>query len=260
MVDRGHHRGQPGILVPDAITTQVVAADLDCDRALARRRRDDIGLEAFTDSTGQAKPVEAGAGQDQGVGLTVVEPAQPGIHVAVEGMDSQVGPMSEQESRPARAVGADSGTRRQVVEPPREGVRPDNQGIARISPLEIGADLEMVVDIRRQVLGTVDGNVHPAMEQRHLDRRDEGALAPGRIRPATVTVGLDDHDSTGQAGPGERRLDEPGLDQGELAAAGADRDRGFDHSAKMSRTACSLRPSLSRPSRSNGSRRRRRAR
>ena len=86
---------------------RVVAADLDRDRTLTRRGRHELGLEPLRDPPAEPEPVEARTGQDERVGLPVVEPSQARVDVAVERVHDQVGPSGEDEPGAPRAVGAD---------------------------------------------------------------------------------------------------------------------------------------------------------
>jgi hypothetical protein len=70
----------------------------------------------------------------------------------------------------------------------------------------------------------VDRDVHTPIQESQFERRDEGPFAPRSIWRSPVAIGLDDHDMAGLAGAMELVEDEIGLDEGQLAAPGSDRD------------------------------------
>ena len=238
----------------------VVGPDLDGDRTLPRGRRHDLGLESLGDPVTEPHPVQSRAREHERVGLTRIEPAQSRVDVAVEWMNDEIRPPGEQEARPPRAVGPDATTRRQIGEPPLRRVGPDDERVAGVGPGQVGGDAEPRILVGRNVLRAVDRDVDGAIEQRPLDRGDEGSLAPRRVRRSAVAVGLDDHDPARMALAFERFVDQPRLGQRQRAAPRSDRDLRAAHRAKMSRIARPSRPSVSRPRRSSGSRSSRSAR
>ncbi len=100
----------PGDRVP---RLRVVGAHLDRERALARRRRDRVERQDLVDAVRPAEPREPGDGEDEGVGLAVVQAPEPRVHVAVERVQDEVGSLREHERRAPRAVGAHAGARRE---------------------------------------------------------------------------------------------------------------------------------------------------
>ena len=208
---------------------QIVGADLDGECALARSRRDDRCRDDDRDPVGSSQPAQARHGEHERVGLAVVEPAEPRVDVPVERVDPEVGARGPQERRPARAVGADAGTERheiQALGTTIDGVprrRPaDHDGVFRRFADQVGGDRQARILIRRHVLGTVHGDIDAAVEQRRLDRADERALAPGRVRLTPVAIGHDRLQSRFGADRRQGVGHETGLDEGERAASGAD--------------------------------------
>jgi hypothetical protein len=169
---------------------RIVAPDLDGDHTLPGCRRHHVGRQAFDGSAAEAQPVESGTGDEEGIGLARVEAAPPGIDVAVERMDDEVRP-SEQEPHSPWAVRPDPDARRQIVEPALLRVGPDDKRIARVRPGQVAADPKAWVLLGRDVFRALGGDVDATSQQRSLDRRDEGAVAPGRVRRPAIAVGLD---------------------------------------------------------------------
>ena len=86
----------------------VVAARLDRERALARRRRHPSDVEVAADPVGDAQAVEPGRRQHERVGLPRIEPSQTRVDVAVDRMDQEIGAPGEEEGTPAWAVRPDT--------------------------------------------------------------------------------------------------------------------------------------------------------
>ena len=118
----------------------VAGPDLDGDGALARGRRQDLGVKTLGDPMTKAEAVEARAGKDERVGLTLIEPSEPGVDVAVERMNDQVRPSGEQEAGPARTVRPDTRARRQIGETALRGIGPDDQRVARVGAGKVRGD------------------------------------------------------------------------------------------------------------------------
>ena len=102
------------IVAVTASNLSVVGPNLDGDRPLAGRGRNDFRVQSLGDPPIQAEAVETGARQDESIRLPRVEPAKPRVDVAVQRMDTEIGPPRKQETRPPGAVGPDSGTPREV--------------------------------------------------------------------------------------------------------------------------------------------------
>jgi hypothetical protein len=154
-------------------------------------------------------------------------------------MDREVGSPGEQEAGPSGAVGSDARTSGQIIEPSLRRTCPNDEGIARIRTGQVGTNPKARILVGRKVLCAVDRDVDTTGQQRLLERGDEGALAPRRVRRPAVTLGLDDVDPTPLPLPLECLADELRLGKGEPAAPRPDRDLRAVHNEKMSRTACS---------------------
>jgi hypothetical protein len=172
IVDRGHQGAHSG----------VVASDLKGNRALTRCRRNDLRLEPLGNAVTEPKPIQPRAREDEGVGLAGVEPADTRVHIAMERMDHEIWSPGEQEPGASRAVRPDTRARQQVGEPSLGRVRTNYQCVARIGPRQVGANVKTWMLVGRHVLCAVYREVDAAVEQRALDRGDEGSLAPLGIR------------------------------------------------------------------------------
>ena len=87
----------------------VGAAGFERERALAGGGGKLVDGEALVDGFGAADAVEAGAGEDQRVGLALVELAQAGVYISAEFYELQVGAQVEELGAAAGGVGADGG-------------------------------------------------------------------------------------------------------------------------------------------------------
>ena len=221
-----------------------VAAHLDAERALAGRRQH-LGRASKTaaDARLQAEPHEPGGGQHDGVVAAVVELAQPGVEVAAQRLDAQVGAQRAQLHQPAQARRADAGALGQLGE--RRVARRD-EGVARILALEHGGQLEAVGQVHRHVLQRMHRQLRPAVVERGLELLHEQPLAAD-LRQAAVedAVALRGHrqqadvDAAALAQQAAHML---GLPQREAAFAGGDEGCRQGHAAHASRRETCSRP------------------
>ena len=137
----------------------------------------------------QAQPPQAGGGQDQRVGVAARELVEAGAHVAADRHDDEVraGPPG---SEPPAA-----GSRWPRGRPPagREPAGRAHQHVARVLARRHRDHVQAARELGRQVLGRVDGQVGPAVEQRLLELLHEQALVgclagPSALQRSPVVV------------------------------------------------------------------------
>ena len=232
----------------------IVAPDLDRDRALPRRRQYDVEIQPLGDAIRLAKTVQTRGCQHEGIGLAVVQAAEPCVHVAVQRMDDKVRPARQYEADPARTVRADPTPGRQIVQAPFRRVRSDDEDVAWIGSRKKRANPQTWILLGRNILGAVDREINAPCEKRLLDGGDKRPFAPSRIGRPPIPFRLDDHKAARPTRAFKRRGYESGLGESEGAASRADQDLVGIHRPNISRTARSACPSGSCPSRSRGSR------
>ncbi|MNL29261.1 hypothetical protein D3C87_1509390 [compost metagenome] len=96
------------------------------------------------------KPVEAGQGQQGGVGDAIEQFLQPRMHIAAKGHDAQIGPKAQGLCRAANGRGAEAGALGQIVDALH---RYRDEGIAHILAFEEGGH----ADAGRQASGNILG-------------------------------------------------------------------------------------------------------
>ena len=150
---------------------------LECQRALTGggdERVDDTARLA-----GALQPLQPGQRQHQRVDLARGQLAQPGIDVPAHLDDLQVLTNRPQLRRPPQAAGTDPGAGCQGVEPGGAADR-----IPRIGSLGDGDQLEPVGELGGDVLGGMDRDVDPPVEQGAFQLGDP----PGLVLLAGATV------------------------------------------------------------------------
>ena len=152
----------------------IVFTHLQAQGALASGRQHLRRLEAGSDALTQTQPHQACSGQHDGVKATVVELAQPGVQVAAQGLDAQVGPRRQQLHHAAQAAGADHRALGQGID---TGKVVGDKRVARILSLPHRRQHKT----RRQLHGHVLQRVHGQMSLTHFERGfqflDEQTLA-----------------------------------------------------------------------------------
>ncbi len=184
---------------------------------------------------GHAEPLQSGQGKHRRLDDTGLALGKPGVDIAAQVDDLQIGPAMQQLRAPAQRRGADDGAAFQVGDAPHVA---GDQHVACILARQEGRDGELRWLRRRHVLHAVDGGIDPAGEQRLLDLLDEQSLA-ARFRQGPVldgiARGLDDDDLDGigcrERGydGGQRVAHQAGLRKRELAAARAQSQEGRRH-------------------------------
>ncbi len=186
--------------------------------------------EALVDRLGAAEAVQAGGGEDEGVGLAFGPLAEAGVDVAAHLDEADVGAESKDHGLAARRSGRDAGAGGEHVEAP---VVFADEGVASVGAWGDGGEGEAGGDLRGQVFEGVDGEVDAVGEEGVFDLLDEDAGTVGgkafgwsevRVLHA-VADGADDLDCDGVAEGAELRGDVVGLPERELGAARADADR-----------------------------------
>ena len=195
----------------------VVGPALDGQGPLARLGQDDRGVQDLGRLRRATQAVEGGHGHDDGT--VVGGGAEAGVHVPPEADEGQVRAVGRQLGPAPGRAGGDPRAGREV------GQRPTHQRVPGVGPFGHGGDDQAVGGGRRQVLGRVDGQVGPPVEDGGLDLLDEDALAPDlgqRAAPVAVAGGGDDDGLVleGRVDGREQRGDVVGLPTGQRATAG----------------------------------------
>ena len=217
----------------------VVETDFQADRPLANGGQDiergnleraGLALEkALGDRV--PEPLQAGAGQDDGVQGAGGELLKAGGHVASKLDAPDAGAKPLELARAADAAGADSGT---LGQRGQRGVGTRDQQVRGIRTGEHRREAQPGRVDPGQILEAVHGGVDGAVEERLLDFLGEKALQAGGaffpgfgILPAIARSGDDLH-FDGEIGldPQEGLLDDLDLCEGEGAAPGAKNEPG----------------------------------
>ncbi len=191
-------------------------------------------VEQGADALAQPQALESGGGEHDGVGFAGVQLGQPGVDVAAQQPDLQVGPAVLELGLAAQAGGADPGAAGQVVE---AGVAVRDQGVAGVLPLGKGGERQAGRLGGGHVLQRVDGAVDLAVQQGGLDLLGEQGLAPDLQQPPVLdaVAGGGDEDQGGDAlglfrrgaeGGGDAGLHLARLGAGQARSARADADDG----------------------------------
>src|SRR3954452_8978664 len=197
----------------------VAGAHLQRERALARLRQHRLWLEPMPDLAAEPEAVEPARGEHDRIEAPLAPLAQPRVDVAAQRLDGERGLEREQLRLPPHRGRADPH--------PGPPLPCPAERVAGVLPAGIGADHEPVGIRGSQILGGVDGDVDPQLEQRLLELLDEdaaGADLAERSRAVAIT-GRRDRDErkldAGRPQRGERAL---GLGEREPTAATADAD------------------------------------
>ena len=178
--------------------------------ALADRGRKGVEIEQRRCRRQEAEPLEAGHGQNGGIDLAGLELAQPGLDIAAERHDGEIGPRAFEQSLAPQRGGADHGAVRQFTD--AFGGAAD-EGVARVLARQECRQHQASRQHGRHVLRGMHGEIDGTGEQRLLDLLGEKAFAAGfRQRPVLdhVAAGADDFDLDPLRGDA-MGLGEPGL-------------------------------------------------
>ena len=130
----------------------------------------------------EPEPLQARKREQGGVDLSGIELAQPGLHIAAQGPDFQIGTPPLHLRLPPQGRGADAGAARQVGE---RLCRAADEDIARILALKAGSQHQPLRQNRRHVFRRMNGEVDLARQQRLLDLLGKERLAP-RLRQRSI--------------------------------------------------------------------------
>ena len=149
-------------------------ASLDRDRALRHRRQHDLGADALADVVGKPKPVEPRASEKRRVGLPVGKLLESRFHIAAQRHDFEVRAAVQNLRLPPQRRRADDGAFRRFAQ---GRILEADEGVARVFPLQGGADRETARQHRRHILGGMYGEVDGALQQGLLDLLGKEPLA-----------------------------------------------------------------------------------
>jgi hypothetical protein len=202
----------------------VVGAAGNRDGALPAGRRKPVEREIIIDAVFETEPLQSCGGEKRRVILALLHLAEPGLHVAAEKRDPEVGPDAAQERLPPERRRSH---RRSLWEGFDGAGLAADEGVADIGAWKVGGDGDAARHEARHVLGRMDGGVDLAGEKRLIDLLGEKTLATRLQQRAVaddVAGGSDDDNLGVRFGirGGERVADGTGLPQREPAAARAD--------------------------------------
>src|SRR5690348_13126473 len=146
-------------------------------------------LEPLVDAVTASQAVETCRGDHQRIHLARIETPHARVDVAMERHDAQVGPRGAHESRTARTVGADGGSRSQRSQ--RLATACGHQRVACVGALRVGRDDQLRLFLEGDVFRAVDGEIDLAADQRAHDGRDENAFTGNRVHRPNVALGHD---------------------------------------------------------------------
>src|SRR5690606_14708286 len=215
----------------------VALARLQGQGALTRRGQEGVQRQALTDDLAEAETVEARTGQQDGVEVAVALPLQPGVDVAAQHFDVQVGTQGQRLRLTTQGGGAEAGALQQVGE---GGVMVADEGVAGVFALRHGGDGQTGGLFGGDVLHRVDGDVDAAVQQGFLDLLGEQGLAADFQQAAVLdaVAGGDDLDQRNKGfdlgvghaqGAADGALHHAGLGQGQARTSGADAQERLSH-------------------------------
>ena len=112
-----------------------IGTDFDAQRTLADCRQAVAGFQQRGNALGQSQPAQSGSGENDRIVLAFVELAQPGLHVAAQRFDSQMGIAGANLAFAPQAGSANHRARRQLFQ---TGIAHRNESVARIFAFEYG--------------------------------------------------------------------------------------------------------------------------
>ncbi len=181
----------------------VRGAALDADGTLAGGRQHVLGRQDFRRRVGLAEALEAGHGEQRRIDLAIGELAHPGVDVAANRRDLEVGPPVEQDRLAPKRGGPDHRALRQRGQARRGG---GQERIARILARQHARYVEPIGQTARNVLHGMHRDVDRSGQQGIFDFFGKQTLAAELAeRPGQEPVarGLNDHDLDG-VGRGKR--------------------------------------------------------
>ena len=140
-----------------------IVARLHRQRALAHGWTHHAGIEEFRDSIFQSQTPQSGRGENDGIVAAFIQFAQPGIDVAANVFDLQIGPASSKLRGAAQRTSSYASARGQIL----EGAA--YQSIAWIFALRDGGQRQALRQIGGHVFQAMYGQIDRASEQRFLN-------------------------------------------------------------------------------------------
>ena len=209
----------------------VVGATLDRDASLADGRHELGRIEDLGDPVGQIEDLEGGHGHhDRAVDRDL---RQPGLDVAAQLLEPQIGARPADLAPPPNRPGGDGRAGRHVD----RGGQPTSASAA-VRRSQKAASTQTLLGCRPQVLGRVHRQVGAPVEHRLLDLLDEHALATDRVEGhvlARVTARLDERQLDVEPGLAECGGDEFGLGCRLGAPAGGESQRPHRAGGQLNR-------------------------
>ncbi len=217
----------------------VARAHLDGERALSRRGRPAVEVEQFRGRVQATDPLEAGGREDDRVEralrILVSDATEPGVDVAADVDEMQIGPAHRQLSATTRRSGAHRSAGWELLEGHAVTCA---QRVAGIGARRDRGDHQSGFGSRRQILVGVDHRIHLAAPQRLAQSRGEDPGAAERCEGCGRGVALgDDRHQLGaeHVGDGAR------LGHGERTRPRADAQRHRDQLTTSATSATSMR-------------------
>ena len=182
----------------------------------------------------EPEPLERGQRHHDRVVAELVALAQPGLDVAAQRPERQIGARGGELGAPADRTGADTRARTQVVE------RDTGERVARIAALRDRREQQPGRGLGREILGRVHGDVGPTVEHGLLHLFREHALAADRVevrRLIAVARRRDQHVLDVVAVRATQELTDPlRLPARERAGAGRDSDHSLSTEGSVGRS------------------------
>ena len=220
------------------LARRVGGAAFDRQGPLPGGGQHDVGLEVLADRVEPADPVQSGGGEHDGVEVAALavhhgvgrvarqagDAAEPGVHVAADVPDVQVGPGGAQLGRAARGTGAHGGACRKVRE--LQPV-PGAEHVADVDAFRRRGQGQPERRTGGQVLERMHRDVAFVLQQGVAQGRDEdaGAAHLGQRALEDIAVGPDVDEFDREAADGGQLVRGLlGLGQGQFAGAGSDPD------------------------------------
>ena len=209
--------------------SSVIPTNFDANGSLSHSREGVFHRERGADPFRQTQALETGGGEDDGVIETRIHLAQAGGDIAAQVVHLQMGKAGQQLRPAAQAGTADPRARREGG-----GVRiaGGDEGVTHVFPDQDGGDLQPRRLMGGDVFHGMNGQIHPAIQERVLDFLDKEALAADGVErdvQESVTAGGERNDLHG--GPRVEAEDAVAhvfrLPEGQGAGAGADAKRSL---------------------------------
>ena len=196
-MDGGQHRGHPRVIHPP----------LNANRPLSDSRQHLFGVNGRARHIRQPEPVQPGHRQEGRRRHAIGQLLHPGLHIAPELHQLQIGPAMRQLRPPPQAGRANHRTLRQIHQPRHTGA---DKGIAHIFAWQIAIQHQPLGLQRWHILHRMHGDIDAARQKRLFNLAGEQALTANLFQGAVqnlVARHLDDDDFKGleRQGKGHRK-------------------------------------------------------